>query len=332
MKVLKWIKRIFFGFIGLIFFVLISGFIYEHIARFIDSKKIKPIGEFVDVGDHKLHYIKKGRGGPTVVFEAGAGPAGHLSWKYVQDEISKITTTISYDRAGILWSERGEAPKSLAAISSDLQNLLVNTNCPKPYILVGHSFAGTGLRKFIIDQKNNISGIIFVDVAQPDQIERFSDELQSHLLPPPLWIMKAMSSFGLMRIFLSKYNFPNTQENDSINIIAKKLNFKGFDASLELLRNLESIDNEASSITSFDSIPLIIITGTSPNRNVEIQDEKLRIESIEVWKELQRDLLKLSSNSRQILATESGHFVQTEQPNLLIKTIESVLDENKSKN
>jgi hypothetical protein len=75
---------------------------------------------------HQLHYLKKGFGGLTVVFESGLDPGGHLSWKYVQNEISKFTTTISYDRAGILMSEQGDNSKSLSSISSDLNNLLIN--------------------------------------------------------------------------------------------------------------------------------------------------------------------------------------------------------------
>ena len=329
MKILKWIKRIVLGFFALILVLLVVGFIYEHISRYIASHRIKPTGEFANVGDHQLHYIKKGIGGPTVVFEAGAGPNGHLFWKYVQEEIAKYTTTISYDRAGILWSERGENSKSLSSITSDLRNLLINTNCTKPYILVGHSFAGVGLRMFINDQREDISGIVFVDVTEPGYMNRYSDELREVMETPPLWIIKAMSSFGIMRISL-RNAYANIQGNDSINMIAAKLNYKGFDASLELIKNYELIETEASVITSFDSIPLIIVTGASADRDNEISDEKLRIEAREVWQEMQRDLLNLSTNSKQILATESGHSVQTDQPEIVIKAIESLLNQNKS--
>ncbi|MGV7235542.1 MAG: alpha/beta fold hydrolase [Nitrosomonadaceae bacterium] len=329
MKVLKWIMRIIGGFFALILLVLIVGFIYEHITRLSSSKNFKPTGEFINVGDHQLHFVKKGIGGPTVVFEAGAGPDGHLPWKYVQDEIAKNTTTISYDRAGILWSERGEDPKSLSAITSDLNNLLINANCPKPYIVVGHSFAGTGLRKFINDNKDDIAGIVFVDVRQPHFENAYSDELREATQTPPLWIMKAMSSFGVMRIMMSNYTYPNTQVNDSINIIATKLNYRGIDASIDLVRNLESIDNESSKYKSFDSIPLVVLTGTSANRYMEIRDEELRAEAIEVWNEMQKDLLNLSTNSRQILASKSGHHVQTDQPELVIDAIDSILNLSK---
>ena len=174
MKIMKWINRIFLGICTL---VLFGGISYERISRINASNNIKPTGELVDVGGHQLHVVKKGTGGPTVIFEAGLG-GSHLTWNYIQDKISKLTTTISYDRSGILWSERGDNPKTSAAMASELYALLESTKCPKPYIVVGHSFAGVTLRKFISQHRNDISGIVFVDASHPDQMRRLPDQIK----------------------------------------------------------------------------------------------------------------------------------------------------------
>jgi hypothetical protein len=90
---------------------LITGFIFEGISR-AKAEKISPDGNFVQVENHRLHYLKKGTEGPTVVLETAFDPAGHLQWMNIQEKLSKTFTTISYDRAGILWSERGTNPYS----------------------------------------------------------------------------------------------------------------------------------------------------------------------------------------------------------------------------
>ena len=72
----KWIKRIGLGLVTLVILLLIAGFIFERISR-NDAEKIKPDGNFVEVENHRLHYCKKGNGGPTVVFETAFDPAGH---------------------------------------------------------------------------------------------------------------------------------------------------------------------------------------------------------------------------------------------------------------
>lgn len=105
----------------------------------IKAEKISPNGNFVQLENHRLHYLQKGTGGPTVVFETAFDPAGHLQWLNIQENLPKTFTTISYDRAGVLWSERGTNPKSGEKIAEELYDLLENAKAPKPYILVGHS-------------------------------------------------------------------------------------------------------------------------------------------------------------------------------------------------
>ena len=59
--------------------------------------------------------------------------------------------------------------------------LLKKTNCPEPYIIVGHSIAGVMLREFIYENSNSISGIVFVDVSHPDLRGNMSDELKEYI-------------------------------------------------------------------------------------------------------------------------------------------------------
>lgn len=57
-----WIKRVILTITVLIVLLLTVGFTYEHMSRFIYSLKIKPTGEFANVGNHQLRYLKQGDG------------------------------------------------------------------------------------------------------------------------------------------------------------------------------------------------------------------------------------------------------------------------------
>ena len=46
---------------------------------------------------------------------------------------------------------------------------------------------------------------------------------------------------------------------------------------------------------------------------------------------LQKSLLKLSTKSEQILAKNSGHFIQFDEPELVIQAIRKLVDQNKGK-
>ncbi|GAA6764204.1 hypothetical protein AAFH68_01330 [Flavobacterium sp. CGRL1] len=135
------------------------------------DKKQPSKDEFVFVKDRKIHFRKIGNSlKGTVVFESGLG-GDYMHWQELQNKLSKDYTTISYDKAGILWSDPAENI-SLKRYSEDLDTVLTKTNCPKPYILVGHSFAGITLRSFIKDHSQDIGGIVFVDVSHPQQLKK----------------------------------------------------------------------------------------------------------------------------------------------------------------
>lgn len=147
MTILKWISICLFTSIAM-------GVIAEQLAQTYFNTKSPDLENLYAVNGKPVHAIRKGIGGPTVVFQSGLG-SDHKIWQEIQDSVSKFTTTLSYDRAGLLWSDTSNELRSLSSISGELIGLLRETGCPKPYILVGHSMAGITLRQFIQDHTND---------------------------------------------------------------------------------------------------------------------------------------------------------------------------------
>ena len=54
-------------------------------------------------------------------------------------------------------------------------------------------------------------------------------------------------------------------------------------------------------------------------------DDDLKKELLDLWLRLQKDLLTLSSNSTHVLAPDSGHFIQLEQPELVVEAIREMV-------
>ncbi len=320
---LKWTKRIGLGLITLVVLLLIAGFIFERTSR-NDAEKIKPDGNFAEVENHRLHYYKKGNGGPTVVFETAFDPAGHLQWYPIQQELPASYTSVSYDRAGILWSDRGENPKSGEEIAKELHLLLEKINAPKPYILVGHSFGGTLVRFFVNQYAKDVAGVILVDSQCPDDEKYLSPELYKMVnqgLPGDF--LKFANTFGLARLMF-KGMFPNDKQYDYQNSIMPALLYKSADAVLEEQDQMSFIKKEASKIKSFGAIPLYVLTAADEKRfDSSIENEKLKTEMLSGWNKMQKDFLLLSTDSKQILVPNSGHYINQEHP----KVIETAINE-----
>ncbi|OBX19024.1 hypothetical protein A9996_18930 [Gelidibacter algens] len=291
-----------------------------------------PNGQLVEVANHKLHYYKKGENGPTVVFEAAFDPAGHLQWYNLQQEISKFATTISYDRSGILWSERGDNPKTGEKIAEELHSLLEQANVSKPYILVGHSLGGMLLRSFVSKYSDEVSGVILVDSQTPNDEEYLSPELYSMVNQGlPAGFLKFANATGVARLMF-KGMFPDTGDYKYQNTVMPTLIHKSAHGVLEEQEEMNNLKKEANKIKSFGSIPLSVISaGDSQRFSSFIKDENLKMEMVNAWEMMQKDLLKLSTNSKQIRVPNSGHYINQDQPDVIIGAIKSMISETKLK-
>lgn len=72
-------------------------------------------------------------------------------------------------------------------------------------------------------------------------------------------------------------------------------------------------------IESFPDIPVFVVTGGKDNRLMPTEAQQKRLAN-------QKELLKLSNNSKQIVARKSGHFPQLTEPQVVIDTIKSAIE------
>jgi len=332
MKIFKWIKRALLGILILVILLSIIGSIFEQISR-SNAAKLIPHGEFANVGGHKLHYYKKGEDGPTVVFESAFDPAGHLQWYNLQQEISRFATSISYDRAGLLWSERGNNPKTGKIMAEELHALLEKSGVSKPYILVGHSLGGILLRSFISKYPQDVAGVILVDSKCPNEEDYMSDELYTMVNQGlPSGFLKFANSVGLARLMF-KGAFPAKEEYNYLNTLMPALLYKSAYGVLEEQDQMPFLYKEANKITSFGDIPLYVLSATDSDRfDNMITDEKIKNELIDALANMQKDLLKLSTDSEQILVPNSSHYINEDQPKVIIEVIKNMISKTNQSN
>ncbi|GAB3420675.1 alpha/beta hydrolase [Niabella aquatica] len=315
---LKW-------FLFILAFLLLAGILFEQYSRWKLEKTAFTGKPFVEINGKPLHYVKKGQGNCTVVFQSGMG-SSYAIWQEIQDSISQNAVTIAYDRNGLMLSEATDAPVTNDQVAEELQLLLEKTNCPKPYILVGHSMAGIYLRPFIKKNEQDIAGIVFVEASHPQQIKKASPELLKALSIPPRWLIKFAVNTGIYRTMFSFVPLsPEIPMNHPLHRLEKDFFYRSCDKILEEVENDALNFKNAEKYTSFGNIPLTVITGTSEIRYAAIKDTVVRNEYRQWVDEMQHDLLKLSANSWLIKAPNSGHLVQINDGALLIREIRNML-------
>jgi len=240
------------------------------------------------IDDHKMYSKYYKNGTPTVLFEAGLGDSSD-SWNYIQDKISLITSTFSYDRAGIGKSEGSFTPRNGLNLIQDLSKLITEVSIDPPFLLVGHSFGGLISRLFACINSDSVVGMILIDAALENKEISFQ---------------KILTDNHIIRI-------KNYLENPELNS--------------EKIDKVKTYKQISIYKRQFD-FPLTIITRGLANCYGEGWPEE-RLLNVE--QKLQLDIKNLSKMSKSIIAKKSGHYIHKDEPELVIKEIIQMINQVK---
>lgn len=304
------------------------------IAKSNLAKQYPAPDQLVDVGGYKMHIHCIGQGSPTIILVAGNSDFS-VTWAYVQPQVAQYTRVCSYDRAGLGWSEPSPHPRTANTMVEELHTLLVNANVQGPYVLVGHSLGGLLVRVYAHNYPDEVVGMVLVDSAHeeyplrlaalglPDFAEKYARSFEQAAGQNRLYAF--LSSTGIMA--LAPNNIPNLGLPDEAyaqwQAVFATTGF--FNTALAETNAIDGMfaETRALRIVSLGSMPLVVLSAGLWEPDPAYSDaENQRIrEAIQV---MQSDLAVLSSDSQHIIAQQSGHFIQLDQPYLVIDAIRQV--------
>ncbi|MCY0993103.1 alpha/beta hydrolase [Nannocystis sp. ILAH1] len=172
--ILRRLRKFFLGTLMVFAGLALLGASYQQVGQALDRRAVHAPGHLVTVDNVSMHLYCTGKGGPTVILEAGAFGFAQ-AWAWIQPRVAEHTHVCSYDRAGLGWSEDAEHHDGVAA-AKRLHALLRNAGEPGPYVLVGHSLGGALIRIFATHYPDDVVALGFIEPSHPDQLERFPPE------------------------------------------------------------------------------------------------------------------------------------------------------------
>ncbi len=250
---------------------------------------------YVHVGGRRLYLECAGQGSPTVILEAGAGRA-HDTWDAVWSALTTLTRVCRYDRAGIGQSERGPRPRTVQDVVTDLHALLRAAPVSGPYLLVGHSLGGLIVRLYAGLHPEEVVGLVLLDSSHPDQLDRERT------------------------VFLTR----RSGESESVQA------FRAESLNPNPARHIEGIDLQASvaqvRVAPIPTgLPIVVVSRGKPSDWPDDFPADLVADLEHVWRGLQSDLLQLSRDAKHLIATQSSHFIQFDEPQLVVEAIRSAI-------
>lgn len=320
---------------------VLMGALYQALGMRRDRKRFPPPGRLVDVGGHRLHLLESGSGDATIVLEAGLMSTA-LSWSNLQRELARSYRVVSYDRAGLGWSDLGPMPRTADRIVDELRTLLQRAAVPAPYVLVGHSFGGLTVPLFAVRFPDETAGMVLVDPVVPAEWNPPSehDRKLTQIGAQVCRRAALLSRIGLIRFvaFLLTTSAAKVAAH-LVRIISHGAPAESGAVSSPWYAALPANERAMASIfwvqekfalTIASQLENLPVSATQVVERDSVRDKPMVILSARTAPEHRREghaaAAARTPLGSHVIAEKSNHWIMQEEPELVIRAIERVVE------
>jgi pimeloyl-ACP methyl ester carboxylesterase len=299
----------------------LASAVYQRISEDRDRRRYPAPGRLVDIGGRRLHLVSAGEGTPVVVIIPALADSV-LLWLRVAECTAAVTRVIVYDRAGVGWSDLPprwrRTPDLMAA---DLHALLRAAEVPPPYVLAGHSIGGIVARRFHVQHPDEVAGIVLIDSSHEGQARRFAATDWRHGITVYIRVLARRQAriLGARRLADSLGLMPGIEAD-----VAREAPPEHQDAARAIIlstRQRRTVVREMLMMVrlreappGLGSVPLTVLTRASSPEAGWL-----------TWARMQDELAALSSDSVHIYAERGGHYLQRDNPDLVVQAIRDLV-------
>jgi pimeloyl-ACP methyl ester carboxylesterase len=315
-----------------------AGMLYQFLGARQSARRYRAPGTLVDVDGQPLHVVCFGDGRPAVLFESGVA-ASSLSWAHVARDVAAFTRACAYDRAGLGWSPPARTRRSVERMVAELAGVVEHASARAPAVLVGHSFGAFLVCMYAAKHPDDVAGLVLLD--PPSEWQHVTRH-QARLLRGGIHLSRiggVLARLGVVRACLGLLTggapgvprqfvriFGPTAARTVERLVGEVRKLppdvhevvqaiwcqpKCFRAMADHLAALEETGAEVSRVRSLATVPMVVISGGDQPPDMLARH---------------RDLTRLSSAGRHIVAARSGHWIQFDEPDLVVDVIREIVD------
>jgi pimeloyl-ACP methyl ester carboxylesterase len=293
-------------------------FVWFALTAFADPQ---PPGELVSIGSRKIHIQCIGNDQPAVVFLNGV-PRFSFHFALVAPEVARFARACVYDRAGEAWSDSAPATPSASATLDELDAVIGKAAGNGRVVLAGHSFGGVIARAYKRKHPERVFGLVLIDSVPPDastmpvdgkpkkmsdmtadEIRRVAEQFRKRPRPPAP-DPKMEAPFDRLPAALHPAHLwaMKKWQDDSQKIdLADALQYQA-----DFYRTIQG--------ASLGDLPLAVVS-----RAKSADDSS-------AWVAQQKQIAASSSRGTLLLAVGSGHDIELEQPDTVVRAIRTLVE------
>ena len=309
----------------------------EQITPYLKPQLVVPIAE-----GRTINLVCLGHGSPTVVLTAGLGGWSWV-WYRIQSPLSRRTRVCAWDPAGLGFSSPSPELEDALHVTEDLEEALKRADIGGPYVMVAHSAAAYVAIRFADQHPRTVVGMVLVDPAIPDQ-----DAVRERVAPkfaafgnaaPRAEATRLRQCAAQLRSGALKRGTPGYDECTAPSLLPSASALTEVLAQLNadparLLTQASAIENVSQSGREvinphrrYGDMPLTVLTSGSHPMPPDVPAD-VREQAALYFRALASGhdaYAALSTRGHNQLVPDSGHFIQVDNPKVVLAAINDVL-------
>jgi pimeloyl-ACP methyl ester carboxylesterase len=246
----------------------------------------------IDVRGGRIEYEVKQGGDIVVLFDAGA-LSGMAGWDAIWADLPLEITAIRFSRLGEGNSDPCTRQRTATDNVKEVEQLLAALKIDTSIIYVSHSLGAVTARHFAAQHQGKVAAMLMVDPENPRDVD----------------IVKQLNTSG------GKAEIEAIKKNDYVM-------GKGKWCFLDLIWD----KTPALGFSEIGDIPVTLIAGVKvPEKPSSIFESA---EGRKLWGQYQSEWVQRFPQGKAVLTTNSGHFIQDDEPELVLKELKSLLNKH----
>ena len=325
---------------------LVATTLYQCLSCWLEDRQGWP-GQLVDLDGRPFHWLCKGDHAspesPTIVL---AHSLGGVDGYLLIEQLSQLSQTVIYDRAGYGWS--GVSGKTATAEEAivDLDAALTTAGIAPPYLLVGDSLGSYHMRLYAYRYPEKVAGLVLTDgLHEAEMLAMPSLILGLKLL---FWlgfvIATVGSALGLVRLLQGLGVFelikPELRQFSLAQLAPIKRSMARPKHWFTMAREIWRIDQSGRQLQMAAGEQESAELGNNPWEDFPIVSIKsqtffhrswwtfvIPLGEIDQFRDrIHTRLAQLSSHCTVVEAPASSHFVWTDEPEVIVDAVRSILE------
>jgi pimeloyl-ACP methyl ester carboxylesterase len=307
----------------------------------------------IDVGRGRAMALAcVGSGKQTVLFDSG-GSDWSVIWTTILPKMAGFARACAYDRAGLGTSDPGPGARTPTAIADDMHSMIKAAGLTTPLVLVGHSLGGFNVKLYAVLYPEDVAGVVLIDPAE----ERTWDRTRA-------WAIRTYGHHVAAKSELTDHAFinglaeryrrcaalaqpsglipesveyrrcsdpPRPQLGEEVNAERRRVHATAAYQAAQASEIAYSVyaDNRADAAYAhlfrpglLGSRPFIVLTHEEENSTDPV-DQLSNSQGLM----LHRETARLSTRGKHQVVPNSGHYIQLDQPDIVIRAINAVIRE-----